>query len=150
MTVVVDGRPIWSYNGAYETAGRIYAPLRPFVTSVADRISFDGTVLTIVREGRSVKLRLPSAERGAWERAYVPIATILRSLGETVEYRNRRVFVRSHDLAVVATPSPFEPAESPAPPRPIFTPIPVPTERPVWTGAPLPRRTPLPFPTPRP
>ena len=149
MTVIIDGRPIWSYNGAYETAGRVYAPLRPFVTSIADRIWFDGDRLTIVRDGRSVTVRMAARRPEALDHAYVPIAAVLRSLGEYVDYKKGQMFVRTHPLAVVATPSPFDPSQPSASPRPVFTPVPVPTVRPVWTGSPLPRRTPLPFPSPR-
>lgn len=151
MTVVLDGRPIWSYNGAYASAGRVYAPLLPFVTGIADRMWFEGDMLVIVRDGRSVAIRMASRAPDALDRAYVPLAGILRALGESVEYaRDGRVIVRTPDKTVVATPSPFDPAQPAQSPRPIFTPMPEPTVRPVWTGSPLPRRTPLPYPTSRP
>lgn len=151
MTVVIDGRTIWSYNGAYASAGRVYAPLRPFVTSIADRIWFDGNALVIVRNGHSVTVRMPSREPDALDTAYVPLAPILRSLGESVQYAAARsVIVRSPYVATVVTPTPFDPTLPSAAPHAVFTPAPVATARPVWTGSPLPRRTPLPYPTARP
>lgn len=151
MTVVIDGRPIWSYNGAYEAAGRVYAPLRPFVTSIADRMWFEGNRLVIVRGGRSVRIPLPAREPDALDDAYVPLAGILRSLGETVQYEAAgRIIVRTPAKPVVVTPTPFDPLEPSASPRPVFTPVPTEAPRPVWSGSPLPRRTPLPYPTARP
>jgi hypothetical protein len=110
---------------------------------------FDGDVLVIVRDGRSVTIRIPSREPDALDHAYVPLAAILRSLGAKVSYeRSGRVLVRTPESPVVTTPTPFNEGVELQSPRPVFTPIPSPTPRPVWTGAPLPRRTPLPFPTP--
>lgn len=148
MTVVLDGKTVRSYTGAFESAGRVYAPLRPFVTGIADAMWFDGDSLVIVRDGRSVVVRMPSREPDALDHAYVPLAPILRSLGEVVEYQPfGRVVVHSPYPAVVATATPFNPAAPSAAPSAVFTPAPVPTPRPVWTGSPLPRRTPLPYPT---
>ena len=148
MTVVLDGKTVRSYTGAFESAGRVYAPLRPFVTGIADSMWFDGDRLVIVREGRSVIVRIPSREPDALDHAYVPLAPILRALGEIVEYEPAgRVVVRSPIAPVVATPTPFDPTAPSATPSPVFTPAPVATPRPVWTGSPLPRRTPIPYPT---
>ena len=148
MTVVVDGRPIESYNGAYATAGRVYAPLRPFVTALADRIWFDGNVLVIVRDGHTVTIRMQSRAPDALDHAYVPLAPVLRSLGEIVQFETGRVIVRTPAIPTVASPTPFDPAVPSASPWPVFTTAPSATPRPVWTGSPIPRRTPLPFPTP--
>ncbi len=151
MTVVLDGKTVRSYTGAFESAGRVYAPLRPFVTGIADAMWFDGDSLVIVRDGRSVIVRIPSREPDALDHAYVPLAPILRSLGEIVEYQpSGRVVVRSPYPPVVATPTPFDPAVPSAMPSAVFTPAAVATPRPVWTGSPLPRRTPIPYPTPLP
>jgi hypothetical protein len=148
VTVVLDGKTVRSYTGAFESSGRVYAPLRPFVTGIADAMWFDGDSLVIVRDGRSVTVRIPSREPDALDHAYVPLAPILRSLGETVEYEPiGRVVVRSPYEAVIATPTPFDPTAPSALARPVFTPAPVATPRPIWTGSPLPRRTPIPYPT---
>ena len=141
---------MWSYNGAYESRGRVYAPLRPFVTAFADRIWFEGDSLVIVRDGRTVRVRLAPLSPDALDCAYVPLATVLRSLGETVRYERGSVIVSRRATAVVETPTPFDPGAPSASPRTVFTPSPVATPRPVWTGSPLPRRTPLPYPTMRP
>jgi hypothetical protein len=148
VTVVIDGRSVESYNGAYASAGRVYAPLRPFVTALADRIWFDGDVLVIVRDGRSISVRMHSSRPDALDHAYVPLAAVLRSLGETVQYDSGRVIVHTPAQPLVATPTPFDPFEPQASPSPVFTPTPPVTPRPVWTGSPIPRRTPLPYPTP--
>jgi hypothetical protein len=148
VTVVLDGKTVHAYTGAFESAGRVYAPLRPFVTGIADAMWFDGDNLVIVRDGRSVIVRIPSREPDALDHAYIPLAPILRSLGEIVEYEPfGRVVIRSPYQPVVATPTPFDPAAPSATPRPVFTPAAVATPRPVWTGSPLPRRTPIPYPT---
>ncbi len=150
MTVVVDGRTVRSYTGAFESAGRVYAPLRPFVTTIADAMWFDGDSLIIVRDGRSVIVRIPSREPDALDHAYVPLAAVLRSLGEIVEYQPfGRIVVRSPYAAVVTTATPYNGSVPSAAPSAVFTPAPVATPRPVWTGSALPRRTPLPYPTPR-
>lgn len=148
MTVVLNGKAVRSYTGAFESAGRVYAPLRPFVTGIADAMWFEGDRLVIVRDGRSVIVRMPSREPDALDHAYVPLAPILRSLGEIVEYQPfGRIVVRSPYPGVVATATPFNPSAPSASPSVVFTPVPVPTPRPIWTGSPLPRRTPLPYPT---
>lgn len=149
VTVVLDGKPLQAYTAALEINGRVVAPLRPFVTAIADRLWFEGNVLVIARDGRMV--RVPVASRGpdALNHAFLPVAHLLRELGARVDYDPRR-----HRLDV-RTPGPQAP-ESPLPqaqsvtPRSVFTPAPVATPRPVWTGSPLPRRTPLPYATPRP
>ena len=150
VIVVLDGQPVMSYTGAFESEGRVYAPLRPFVTRVADRMFFEGDSLVIVRDGRSVIVRMSAREPDALDHVYVPLAAVLRSLGLGVEYNAGQVNVRTSLQLVVATPTPFDPSAPFATPNAVFTPIPTPTVRPVWTGAPLPRRTPIPYPTSRP
>lgn len=147
MTVVLDGRPVLSYHGAYDAAGRVYAPLRPFVTRMADRIWFKGDRLVIMRAGRRIVLAVPSREPDALDHAYVPLASLARALGARVAFARGRLDVATGALKPVATPTPY--AGETIPPRVVFTPAPVSTPRPVWTGMPLPRRTPLPYPTPR-
>ena len=150
MTVILDGKPVRSYTGAFESAGRVYAPLRPFVTGIADAMWFEGDSLVIVRDGRTVIVRMASREPDALDHVYVPLAPILRSLGEIVEYQPiGQLVVRSPLGPVVATPTPFDSVAPSAAPSAVFTPAPVATPRPVWTGSPLPRRTPIPYPTPR-
>ena len=150
VSVVVDGKPVPAYIGAYETRGRIIAPVRPFLTRIADRLWFEGNDLVIQRDGRIVRVAVARRMPDALDRAYVPIAPVLRALGASVSYdENRhRVLVRLEAATEVATPEPFNPNAPAIAPRVVFTPTPVATPRPVWTGSPLPRRTPLPFASP--
>ncbi len=150
VTVLLDGRPVSAYVRAFASAGRTYAPLAPYVTRVADRLSYDGSTLVIVRGARSVRLRLIGVAPDALDREYVAIAPLLRDLGESVGYdaRRRTVEVDSPSARVVTTPAPFDPNAPQVAPRVVFTPTPIPAPPLVWHGTPAPRRTPLPFPEP--
>jgi hypothetical protein len=148
VTVRLDGRPLPSYVRAYVADGRVFAPVRPLLSRLADRIWFDGDVLVIVRDGRVVRIPLQTRTPDALDSAFVTIGPVLRALGETVTFdaRTRLLEVRStRRESIVAAPPVSEPAASP---RAVFTPEPVATPRPVWSGSPLPRRTPLPQPPP--
>lgn len=149
VTIVLDGRPLASYNAALEVNGRIVAPLRPIVTAIADRLWFEGNTLVIVRDGKTVRVPVANRAPDALDHAYVPIAALLRSLGARVEYdaERHRVDVRLAGGVEPASPLPQVPTVGP---RPIFTPTPETTPRPTWSGSPLPRRTPLPFAKPTP
>lgn len=149
VTIVLDGQAVPAYIGAYEAQGRVLAPVRPFLTGIADRLWFDGDVLVIQRDGRIVRIPIASRMPDALDRAYIPIAPVLRELGAVVRYdeERREMLVRSPDAGEIATPQPFDPNAPAVAPHVVFTPTPVPTPRPVWTGPPLPRRTPLPLPS---
>jgi len=143
VTVAVNGVLVRSYTRAYAAGGRVYAPLRPFVTRVADRLWYDGDTLVIERDGREARVRLEPREPDALDYVYVPIGGILRELGIAVSYQAHRLDIR---LAppLLSTPSPFDATVPTVAPATVFTPEPSATPRPVWSGAPLPRRTPLP------
>jgi hypothetical protein len=147
VTVRIDGLPLPSYVRAYVADGRVYAPVRPLLSKLADRLWFEGNVLVIVRDGRTVRVPLGARAPDALDSAFVTIAPILRALGETVAYdaRERLLEVRTTRSAGLTTPQAGlpEPSSSP-PPYPVFTPEPVATPKPAWSGPPLPRRTPLP------
>jgi hypothetical protein len=150
--VVVDGRPLAAYVGAYATNGRVFAPVAPLLTGLADRVWSDGEQLTIERNGRQVRVTLtPPLLRGQLNAVYVPVGPVLRALGATVRYEPKahRLLVFTPPRAIVATPTPFNAAIPTAAPSTVFTPIPPATPRPIWTGSPLPRRTALPFPPPQ-
>ena len=147
VTVRIDGLAMPSYVRAYVAGGRVFATVRPLLSKVADRLWFEGNVLVIVRDGRTVRVALGARTPDALDSAFVTVAPILRALGETVAYdaRDRSLDVRTTRTAGVATPEPGVPQAPPtAPPYPVFTPEPVATPKPVWSGSPLPRRTPLP------
>jgi len=150
VTVAIDGRPVPAYNVPYLSGGHVYAPLKPFVTRIAVALWYEGDTLVIARGGREVRVRMVAREPGALDDVYVPIARVLRGLGARVDYRERRLDVRTRYLPL-SSPTPFDATLPSAPPQAVFTPVASPTPRPVWTGSPLPRRTPLPVaaPTPR-
>jgi hypothetical protein len=146
----LDGLPLPAYVRAYVADGRVYAPVRPLLARLADRLWFDGNVLVIVRDGRSVRIALPARAPDALDSAFVGIAPIVRALGASATYdpRARLLDVRSARAAVVTAAQPPVAGDQAVAPRTVFTPEPVATPRPVWTGSPLPRRTPLPAPAP--
>lgn len=149
VTVAVNGYPVRSYHGAYASKGRVYAPLRPFVTELADRIWYEGDTLVIMRSGHSVSVRLGERTPDALDRVYVPLASVLRALGAQVAYQNRIVEVRLASRPL-GTPTPFDVALPTVSPSAVFTPTPTPTPKLRWSGTPLPRRTPLPIVVPTP
>lgn len=146
VTVRLDGSPLPAYVRAYVWRGRTYAPVRPLVARVADRLWFEGDVLVIVRDGRIVRVPMARRAPDALDSAFVAVAPVLRALGASVAYdaHQRAVEVRTAPAGGIATPSPYQPGAGAVSPRTVFTPQPVETPRPVWSGSPLPRRTPLP------
>jgi hypothetical protein len=149
VTIVLDGRPLAAYVRAYVAGGRVFAPVAPLITRLADRLWFEGDTLVVVRNGRSVRVRLaPDAQ--SLDAAYVPAGAALRALGATVRYEpnEHRLLVSIPPHAVVVSPTPFNAAAPQVTPNAVFTTVPPPTPRPVWTGSPLPRRTPLPLASP--
>lgn len=141
VVVLLNGRPISAYNQAVVSSGRVFAPVRPFVTALSDRTWIEGNRLEIVRDGRRVSVVLGA---GSSDRAYVPLAAIARDLGAHVEYRNGELEIRTEPREAIEAPTP---AAALASPRDVFTPMPVATPKPVWNGPALPRRTPLPYAT---
>lgn len=151
--VVIDGKVVRSYVAARLEKGRIVAPLEPFVTAVATRIAYEGSTIVIYRGDRFAQVRVRSQPiHRDLQTTFVPLATVLRTLGETVSYDPvRDVLVAKSPTAPMVTPTPFNPSVPEAPKQTVFTPSPLATPRPVFTGRPVPRRTPLPVrTTPRP
>ncbi|HTX58918.1 MAG TPA: hypothetical protein VMH02_04505 [Verrucomicrobiae bacterium] len=146
VALILDGRPVVAYVQAYLASGRVYAPVEPLLTRLADRLWFDGNVLVIERNGRRVRVALSRGNPQVPDAAYVAIGPLLRALGASVSYvpQRRSLEIRTERGARFATPSPYDAAAPSVAPRAVFTPQPVPTPRPAWTGSPLPRRTPLP------
>jgi hypothetical protein len=151
VTVRLDGRPLPSYVRAYVADGRVFAPVRPLLSRLADRLWFEGNVLVIVRDGRVVRVPLETRAPDALDSAFVTIVPVLRALGESVTYdaRRRLLEVRTTRSGGITAEPPFVPGPSGSPSA-VFTPEPVATARPVWSGSPLPRRTPLPAEPPSP
>jgi len=148
--VSIDGRPLAAYVRAYVSGGRVYAPVEPLLTRLADRLWFDGETLIVQRGERSVRIRLDPRERAELRGTYVPAAATLRALGAAVSYDGaaHRLNVTVPIRAVIASPTPFNAAVPLVSPSAVFTPVPPSTPRPLWTGSPMPRRTALPFPPP--
>jgi hypothetical protein len=150
VAVSVDGRPLSAYVRAYLSGDRVYVPIAPLLTELADRLLFDGDTLVVQRAGHTVNIRLEPRFRAELRGAYVPAAAVLRALGASVLYdgEHRRLVVTVPLRAVVASPTPFNPAVPSVAPNAVFTPLVPATPRPLWTGSPMPRRTALPFPPP--
>jgi hypothetical protein len=146
VTVVVDGRFLAAYATAFVAGGRVFVPVDPLLTRLADRIYYEGNTLVVERSGRRIRVAMVPAPAG-FNGAYVMAAPILHALGATVRYdaRERVLFVQTRPGQVLISPTPFSGGVPSPPPAPVFTPEPVATPRPVWTGSPLPRRTPLPY-----
>lgn len=151
VTLVVDGRPLPAYAHAYVRAGRVFTPVDPLLTRLADRIWFEENDLVVERGGRRVRVPLPRDGTPALNAVYVPAGPVLRALGVAVRYDAlaHRLIIGVPARAVVASPTPFNPAIPSVSPGTVFTPTPPSTPRPIWTGSPMPRRTALPFPPPR-
>lgn len=150
VTVLFDGRPLAGYLGAYLAGGRVFAPVDPVLTRVADRVWCDGTALLIERGDRRVRVELSAPVVGGFDSVYVSVGPVLRALGGWVRFEPREAVlaVRFPPRRVLTMPTPFDAALPSVPPGAVFTPEPVPTPRPIWTGSPLPRRTPLLLPEP--
>jgi hypothetical protein len=150
VSIVVDGRPLAAYVRAYAFEGRIYAPVSPLLTRLADRIWYEGDSLVIQRANTRVRVALTHGLVGQLNGDFVAVGPVLRALGASVRYEPsaRRLIVSISPRTLVASPTPFNPNAPSASPGAVFTPTTPPTPRPVWTGSPLPRRTPLPAPPP--
>jgi hypothetical protein len=137
-----------AYVRAYFFEGRVYAPLSPLVTRLADRVWFDGPDAIIQRDGHRIRVKSAAVDPAALHGVYVAVGPVLRALGATVRYEpsGHRLAVQLAEHTVVALPTSFNPREPSPMPTAVFTPAVVPTPRPIWTGSPLPRRTGLPFP----
>jgi len=149
--VLVDGSPLRAYARAYIANGRVFAPVDPLLTRLADRLWFEGDTLIVQRGGRRVRVPVAGGPAAALDGAYVPAGPVLAELGVAARYDSatHRLLVRVGEREIVATPTPFNPAAPAVAPTELFTPSPAPTPRPVWTGSPLPRRTALPYPPPK-
>lgn len=149
VAVVIDGRPLAAYARAYLAGGRVFAPVVPLFTRVADRFWFVDDTIVVQRDGHVVRVRLVPRFGGALNGTYVPAGPVLRDLGATVRYEpdTHRLIVRMPPAAVTS-PTPFNPLTPSVAPSAVFTPAEPATPRPLWTGSPLPRRTALPFPPP--
>ena len=144
------GRPFTgAYAEAYVAGGRVFVPVYPLLTRLADRIYYEGSTLIVERGGSRIGVVVGPVPSG-FNGVYVMAAPVLTRLDAQVRFdaRHRILFVRTARNAVPAPPTPFNAAAPTLPPATVFTPEPVATPRPIWTGSPLPRRTPLPFFTP--
>jgi hypothetical protein len=144
---MLNGTVVHSYNAPYVRAGRVMAPLEPFVTSIAASIEYIGGTLVIRRADRFAQIPMRQEPHPShFQSTFVQIAPVFRTLGIRVSYdAARRALVVQTPSAPIATPTPFNPAVPLIAPRAVFTPTPAQTPRPAVTGSPLPRRTPLPF-----
>jgi len=155
LTLLLDGRPVRSYEPLYLTRGRVLGPVDPFLTRVADRISYAGGFAIFTRGDRIVRIRLIAGPPSGLSQTYVALVPLLRALGERVRLdpATDTLEVETPAATAVAAPGAYDDRARPVAPRVVFTPTPVPTDRPTWNGTPRPRRTPIPlraWATPRP
>ena len=150
VSIIVDGRPLAAYVRAYAFAGRIYAPVSPLLTGLADRVWSQGDTLLIQRGDVRVRVVLAPTLPGQFGGDFVAVGPVLRALGASVRYdpASRRLIVLVPPRRMVASPTPFNPSAPSVRPSVVFTPAESPTPHPIWTGSPLPRRTPLSAPPP--
>ncbi len=147
VTVVLNGYPVRGYTNAFEIDGRIFAPVRPYVTLVADRVWYSGNRVAIERGGRVVYVRVDARGPDALDRAFVPLRRIIQALGAEIRYdgATRIAAIRAFGPSQVIAPASFDPALPQVSPSVVFTPLPLETARPDYVGPALPRRTPLPY-----
>jgi len=127
------------------------APVVPFVARCADRIGYQGNKMVIRRDGRVARALTGMVEPTNLQAYYVAVVPLLRALGSQVSYdpATRMLFVRCQARKPLRTPGPNEQRTPQVAPTTVFTPEPVPTPRPTFSGSPHPRRTPIVVTTPR-
>ncbi len=152
ITIIIGGAPVQSYNHPYLLHARIMAPVIPFVTRCADRISYRRDVMVIRRDGRVARIFTGVIEPATLQGYYVAVAPTLRLLGARVSYDldSRKLYVECLGPAPLRTMRPNEQLAPHVRPTTVFTAEPVVTPRPMYTGSPHPRRTPIVVTTPRP
>ncbi len=148
--MLIDGRPLVGYTRAYLAGGRVFAPVAPLLTGLVDRLWLEGDTLVVERGDRRIRIRLVPPLGAPLDATYVAAGPVLRALGASVHYeaKERRLVVAISARDVVTSPTPFNPSVPSVAPTTVFTPAPLSTPRPVWSGLPYPRRTALPFPPP--
>jgi hypothetical protein len=145
FVLFLDGQLVPAYAPIYLANGHIIGPVVPYVTRVADRIEFDRGDAVFVRGRRSVRIRMLRRDPEMLAQTYVALASVLERLGENVEVDRSRHFIAvTTPGGALRSPEPFDARAAQGAPREVFTPVPVPTPRPVWSGTPRPRRTPIP------
>lgn len=105
---------------------------------------YEGDRLVIQRGSRVVSVTMRSRSPDALTATCVPLAPIARALGIAFVYRHGALDLRPRVSRAVAAPTAV-PVAALVEPRIVFTPMPLPTDRPVWSGTALPRRTPIPI-----
>lgn len=144
LVVLLNGTVMHSYRPVFVRRGRIVAPVDPYVTALAASVAYSGSHLIVTRGDRFTELSVQGPGAPAqWAQTYVELAPLLRDLGigMTFDARSRRLEIDTRS-AVIAAPTPFNPAVPSVSPAVVFTPSPVQTARPQVTGRPAPRRTP--------
>ena len=145
IVFMLNGSPLRAYNPPYVLGGRALVPVAPFLTRIADRISYSGGEMIIVRGNSTVRVRTGVHDPSALQSVYVPAAAALRALGARVSYNGsrRELDVETGSRALLQSMQPSAASVPAVAPTTVFTPEPVPTPRPVYSGSPHPRRTPI-------
>jgi len=143
--LVLDGRPIRSYTPLTLLRGRVVGPVEPYLTPIAEQISYADGYLVLTRGARRIRVPMAMRPGTALDQARLPLVPLLRALGERVDVDAPRGWIEVTSPApVVARPAPFDPSAPQVPPTVVFTPAPVATPKTAWDGVPVPRRTPIP------
>lgn len=135
LSVVFNGIPVRSYRRAFIAHGHVMAPADPYLTAMSASIENSGATILVRRGDRFAQARVVHGN--------VAIGPIMRALGASVIYDGL-----AHQLKIsiapppFATATPFNRAVPQAAVRAVFTPTPVPTNKPTVAGKPVPRRTP--------
>jgi hypothetical protein len=166
VSVLLDGRLIEGAQSAVLVRGTVVAPVDPYLRNVAQRIddqTAHGGPICFVRGSHQVCVTpgtrsarfddgvrtLPLAPYHREGRLIIPLAAIMRALGESVAYdaSYQTVSIVSPAAPSIATMTPYAPPSWRPSPGPTFA-LPVPTTpQPTVSGIPQPRRTPIAVPT---
>ena len=141
VEVRLDGRPVLAYHRAILWHNTVMVPVSPFAVRIARIIGQTPRLLTLERHDDIVRVRVDRADG-------VPrfgLAGPLRAFGFAVRFdaRNKILWVTSPVHRPLAFSTPYRGAQTSV--RVVFTPTPVQTPRPPFTGPMRPRRTPIPL-----
>ncbi len=141
VEVRLDGRPVLAYHRVILRRNIVMAPILPFALRFAHIIGQTPRLLTLERRDDIVRVRV----EGAGGVPRFGLAGPLRAFGFGVRFdaQKKILWVTSPMRRPLVISTPFRGAPMAA--RAVFTPTPVQTPRPPFTGPMRPRRTPIPL-----
>ncbi len=146
VTIVVNGAIVSGVTPARIRAGRVLAPLTPFVVRLVSRAAYDPVAGTIAleRDGTRIIVPVVMVENGL---PYVEVGRAVHALGGSANFDSptKTLAIVLPPGPAIVTPAPFDPSLPQVEPTTIFTPSPPPARpRQPETGVPRPRRTAIP------